>query len=334
MYKTTNIILLALLVALACATANAAALYAPGFNTTDIEVSMQEWSFVSGFDALPNGNYLLNDGRAIREISASGQPDRVLYTFAAPVYGSFVRYNAANHRVYFGESSNGDIRAFSYGNPDDVAIVTTIANNFDMDFRYGQPYVVASNSSWTQSLIYLVGSSANDLIASCSGPTGPMSFDSAGNLVYIPASYDATTQILSWSGAQITGAIGPTALARASATTLATVEAGYGSALNSAGGLMFTNNGLAPAAIQVYSGGALTTLATFVVPDAQYPFVSMVRENRATGVISAVMSWTDANSVSHTVISSMAVPEPSSLLALCSLIGLVGSAGLLRGRRK
>ena len=28
------------------------------------------------------------------------------------------------------------------------------------------------------------------------------------------------------------------------------------------------------------------------------------------------------------------VPEPSSLLALCSLIGLAGSAGLLRGRRK
>lgn len=334
LFKSTNIILLALILALMCTAANAAALYSPGRNTTDLEILFPSGGFLGGFDVLPNGNYLINDGHTIREVSASGQPDRALYTYTNSVYGSFVRYNPSDGNVYFGESEYGNIRAFTYSDPSDVALVTTIANNFDMDFRDGQPYVVASNSSWTQSMIYLVGSSTNNLIASCSGPSGPMAFDIVGNLIYIPASYDVTTQILKWSSAQIDGAIGPTALAAADATALATVEAGYGSAFNSTGGLMFTNNNVAPGAIQVYSGGTVNPFATFVEPGAQYPFISMVRENPATGAISAVVSYTDANGISHTVISSMAVPEPSSLLALGSLIGLVSSVGLLRGRRK
>lgn len=332
MHKSASIILLALFLALACTTSNAAALYAPGLNTIDLQISVPSGGFVSGFDVLPGGNYLINDGRTIREISPSGGPDRVLYTSAAAVYGSFARYNPSDGKVYFGESSNGSIRAFSYSNPDDVAPVTTLANNFDMDFRGGQPYVVASNGSWTQSQIYLVGGSTNDLIATCGGPSGPVAFDGAGNLIYIPASYDVTTQILEWSSAQIAGAIGPTSLAGTDAAALATVEAGYGSAFNSAGGLMFTNNTLG--AIQTYKDGAVSTFATFVEPGGKFPFISLARENPATGAISALVSWSDANWVSHTVISSMAIPEPSSLLALCSLIGLAGSAKLLRRPRK
>lgn len=332
MHKPTNIILLALLLALACSAAQAVALYSPGLNTVDIEISFPSGGFAGGFDVLPNGNYLINDGRSIREISRSGQPDRALYTFESALFSSFVRYNPSNGKVYFGESSNGVISAFTYSDPSDVAYVTTIENNFDMDFRDGQPYVVASNSSWTQSLIYLVGNSANDLVASCVGPSGPMAFDAAGNLVYIPASYDVTTQILQWSSAQITGAIGPTSLTGANAAPLATIEGSFGSAFNSAGELMFTNSSIAPAAIQLYSGGTPTNFATFV--GGSYPFISMARENSATGAVCAVVSYTDADGIYRTVISQMAIPEPSSMLALCSLIGLVGSAKLLGKPRK
>jgi hypothetical protein len=331
LYKSTSIILLALLLALACVTANAAALYSPGLNTIDIALSFPSGGFVGGFDVLPNGNYLINDGRNIREISRTGQPDTTLYTFTSSVYGSFVRYNPSNGKVYFGESSNGVISAFTYTNPSDVAAITTIANNFDIDFRNGLPYAVGCDSSWSHSSIYLIGGSTNDLIATCLGPSGPLAFDSAGNLVYIPASYDVTTSIIKWSSAQIAGAIGPSSLTGASATPLATIESGYGSAFNSTGGLLFTN--LATNEIQLYNGGTPTTLATFVAPGGTWPFISMVRENPVTGAISAVVSYTDTQG-SHTVISQMAIPEPSSLLALCSLIGLAGSAKLLRRPRK
>jgi len=334
MNKLARISLFVLAVVLTCAAVNAAALNAPGFRTTDIEVTLAPGGFVGGFDVLPNGHFIINDGQTVREISQAGQADQVLYTFESPVYGSFVRYNAADGKIYFGESSTGAISKFTYSNPADVSLVTTIANNFDMDFRNGQPYVVASDSGWSNSKIYLIGGSSDDLIASCIGPSGPMAFTSAGDLIYIPASYDITTQILMWKSAQIAGAIGPTSLTWASAEPLHLIEAGYGAALDSAGRLLFTNNSVGPAAIQLYDGNAVNTFATFAQPGGTSPFISIVRQNATTGEYSAVVSYWDAG-VSHTVISTMTpVPEPSSLLALCSLIGLVGSAGLLRRSRK
>jgi len=332
--KLLRTITTALLATLTCASANAAALYAPGLNTIDLEIAVPVGAFVGGFDVLPGGSYLVNDGRAIREISPNGAGEHALYTFPAPVWGSFVRYNPSDGKVYFGESSNGDIRAFTYADPADAAFVTNIPNNFDMDFGGGLPYVVASNAFWTSSSIYLLDQTGNDLIATCDGPSGPLAFDAAGNLIYIPASYDVTTQIVRWSSSQIAGAIGPASLARIDAEALATVEAAYGSAFDSTGGLMFTNNGLAPKSIQVYKDGAVSTFATFVQPGGLYPFISVVRENPAAGATCALVSWCDADWTSHTVISSMAVPEPSSLGAFLSLIGLAASAKLLRGRRK
>ncbi len=138
MRRLLCVLSIAVLASVSCASANAAAMYSPGMNTIDLEIAMPSGGFVGGFDALPNGNYLVNDGHAIREISASGAPDTTLYSFAAPVFGSFVRYNPADGRVYFGESSTGDIFAFSYANPGNVGLVTNMPGDFDMDFREGQ----------------------------------------------------------------------------------------------------------------------------------------------------------------------------------------------------
>ncbi len=115
---------------------------------------------------------------------------------------------------------------------------------------------------------------------------------------------------------------------------LATIDAGYGAAFNSTGGLLFTNNDVSPAAIQRYEDGSVSTFATFAQPGALYPFIWMVRENPATGAVCALVSYYDSNWNSYTVISQMAVPEPSSILALCSLIGLAASAKLLRRERE
>lgn len=310
--------------------ANAAAMWAPGLNTIDLEIAVPAGAFVSGFDVLPNGHYLINDGRAIREVSPGG--DRALYTFAAPVWGSFVRYNPADGKVYFGDSSHGDIFALSYTNPSDVALVTNVPNNFDMDFRQGQPYVVGS-ADWTNSSVYVLQDTGAALIATCDGPSGPLAFDSEGSLVYIPANPGGSTEIIRWSSADVAEPRSTVAISRSDAEVLTATDAGYGSAFID-GRLMFTNNGVSPKAIQVYKDGAVSTFAMFVQPGGKAPFLSLVRENPATGAICALVSYCDSNCNSYTVISRMAVPEPSSLLALCSLIGLAGSAKLLRGRRK
>jgi hypothetical protein len=328
LFRTLAIAALAVTI---CASVNAAAMYAPGLNTIDLEVTVPAGAFVSGFDVLPNGHYLINDGYAIREVSPTGSSSR--YSFATPVWGTFVRYNPADGKVYFGDSTNGDIRAFSYADPGDVALVTNIPNNFDMDFRQGQPYVVGS-ADWTNSSVYVLQDTGAALIATCDGPSGPLAFDSEGNLVYIPASYGPTTEIIRWSSADVAEPRSTVAISRSDAEVLAAADAGYGSAFNSSAELMFTNNGVSPKAIQVYKDGAVSTFATFVQPGGLYPFVSLVRENPATGAICALVSYSDPNWNSHTVISQMAVPEPSSLVALCSLIGLAASAKLLRGRRK
>lgn len=331
MRNLLRILTIAVLACVICAGAHAAAMYSPGLNTIDLQVAVPAGAFVSGFDVLPNGHCLVNDGRSIREVSPS--TDRTLYTFGGPVWGSFVRYNPADGKVYFGESSSGGIFAFSYTDPGDAALVANIPNNFDLDFRNGQPYVVASNAFWTESSIYALGETGSDLIASSDGPSGPLAFDADGSLVYIPASYGPTTQIIRWSSAQVADALGAGALARADAAVLAAIEGSYGCAFVD-GRLMFTNNAVTPNAIQVYEGGAVSTFATFAQPNALYPFVSLVRKNSATGAVCALVSYYDSNWNSYTVISQMAVPEPSSIAVWCSLIGLAASAKLLRGRRK
>lgn len=328
-------VIILLVTALACTAGTAASLYAPGYYASDLEISVPSGAFVSGFDLLPNGSFVINDGRSIRELSRTGQPDVDLYTFDTQVYGSFVRYNPADGRVYFGESSTGSVSAFSYADPGTVTSLATILNNFDMDFRNGVPYVVGCDSTWSETSIYLLDGSSTDLIATCPGPSGPIAFDAVGDLIYVPASYTNMTRIVKWTSAQVAGAIGASSLSVSNSSILAAIEAGYGAAINSAGGLMFTNNSVWPAAIQVYGNGTVSTLATFAEPGGVYPFVSLVRENTATGEICAVVSYFDAEGASHTMISSMVTPEPSTMLAtLGSLIGLAGSVGLLRRRGK
>lgn len=311
-----------------CVGAYAGAMFSPGLNTIDLNIAVPAGAFVSGFDVLPNGHYLINDGRAIREVSPTGSAS--LYTFASPVWGTFVRYNPADGKVYFGESSRGNIFAFDYADPGSVSLVANIANNFDMDFRQGKPYVVGS-ADWLNSSIYLLQDTGPALIATCDGPSGPLAFDGSGNLIYIPASYGPTTQIIRWSSADVAEPRSTVAISRSDAEVLANIESSYGSAFID-GRLMFTNNSVSPNAIQVYDNGTVSTFATFVQPGALYPFVSLVRKNPATGAVCALVSYYDSNWNSYTVISQMAVPEPSSATVLCSLIGLVASAKLLRGR--
>lgn len=224
----------------------------------------------------------------------------------------------------------GNVYSFTYSNPSDLGTFANVANNFDMDFRNGLPYVAAADNFWQNSYIYKLDGSTTDLIAQAAGPTGPVAFDNAGNLFYIPATFDGPTNLIEWSSSQVAGAFGSSSLAESSAQVLAGIEGGYASTFNSDGGFLFSNNNLATSEIQIYKDGAVSKFAGFAEPGGKYGYISLIRVNPVTNAICAVTSWYDTSGASHKVISSLAVPEPSSLLALCSLIGLVGAAKLLR----
>lgn len=333
--KTILALLILVAVSLASA-AQAGSLSIPaGYACVDTVVNMPAGAYFGGFDILPNGNFVVSDGHTVREITRGGEDVRTLHTYADAVYASFVRYNASNGRVYFGESMNNTIMSVA-ASGGTASLLATLTGNYDIDFWNGNPYVVAGNS------VYLIDESTGetDLIASAGLISGPLAFDAAGNLVYgtgnpnwPPTLNDQ--DIYQWTAAQVAGAAGEGSLTDADAAVIASnVDAPSGFAFNSAGELLFTDSQVAPGVIRVLRGGAGEVFATTQPADA-YPWTTTLRCDRSSGSISAAVSWFDASWNGHTVISTLTpVPEPSSMVVLCSFIGLAGSARLLLHRRK
>ena len=87
--------------------ANASVLIGHGYTCTDTAITMPDFAFLGGFDLLPNGNFVINDGYTIREVDHSGKDVQTFFTFPQPVMGSFVRCDKGT--LYFGESSTGGI---------------------------------------------------------------------------------------------------------------------------------------------------------------------------------------------------------------------------------
>ena len=74
--------MVALLTIALCSSANAGALQ----GSVDTIVTLPSYAFLGGFDVTPSGNFLVNDGFAVREIDRAGTSVRTLYTYTEP-YG-------------------------------------------------------------------------------------------------------------------------------------------------------------------------------------------------------------------------------------------------------
>jgi hypothetical protein len=349
MNRLTALALAAASVLIVCGGATAGSLVAPaGYVCTDTPIDIPTDGWFGGFDFLPNGNLVISDGYSVREITRAGAPVRTLYTYADPdpstpdvvetTFGSFVRYNPGNDRVYFGESTFGTVRWTPLAGGADT-LVATLAWNYDMDIWNNVPYVVAGNK------VYRVNETTGtvEAVATAGGPSGPVIFDAVGNLIYGTGDYDWSTpndqNIFMWTSAQVAGAGSGNVLTTASATTIgANVNGPGGFALNGLGELLYTDSVGWPASIKALRNGVPETFAETYVP-GQYPWTTALRFDAATGDIAAAISWsvyTGGKWVTSTVISTLTpaapVPEPSSLIAVCSLIGLAASSKLLRLR--
>ena len=315
--------------------ASAGSITAPaGYVCIDTPVNVPASGWFGGFDVLPNGNFIVSDSTCIREINLSGADVRTIYTFDKFGYGSFVRYNAANNDIYFGESTSNTIWSMPLSGGD-ASLIATLQGNYEMDFYDGVPYVVAGNSIYK--LDEAVGSA--DKIATVGVNSGALAFDSQGNMIYgtgdsnwpmVPNSQN----IYMWTAEQVASATGDGVLSGTDATIVAaTVDAPSGFTMIG-GKIYYTDNVASPGVLKVVQNGSADLFASTSV-DGAYPWTTTLRYNTAMGGLSAAVSWSDANWNTFTVISTLVpVTEPSSALVLCSMIGLAFPAGLLRRRHK
>ncbi|MGI6295106.1 MAG: PEP-CTERM sorting domain-containing protein [Armatimonadota bacterium] len=326
MKKTTKLIIIAAIILSATASWGAGLLDSATYNCTDLFLSLPAGAFLGGFDVLPNGNYVINDGHSVREITQSGADVQTLYTYSASVFGSFVKYN--NGLVYFADNdyTSSMVRTFD---PVTAVVndVTRLDWNYDIDFYGNNAFVVAGNT------VYALDASNNTTpVATAAGYSGPVALDAAGNLYYCPSNYPFATNIYMWSSAKVQGAIEGDVLGIADADAAIAVNGAAGLAFDSLGRLLFSDNSGGQAKLQRWDGVSIETLATLSREDVESPAITFLRIDAETGGIYAgVNYYTDgyANNYNY-IVKLEQVPEPSSIAGLCSLIALAGSAVLRR----
>jgi hypothetical protein len=147
-----------------------------------------------GADAAGSVYYLETDGasstntRLYKRSSADGYASATpLFDYGSVLYGSFVVAQAG--RIYFGENSTGTIRSI---NPDGTgaALIGTVTGNYDLAFSGGSAFVSANADTTflnpknkVLSLDLGTGATATMLDAT-PDYSGPLEFDSAGDLLY------------------------------------------------------------------------------------------------------------------------------------------------------
>ena len=324
------LIMIGLLCAAVCV--QGASMTAPaGYGCFDTAFSMPAGASFGGFDILPNGNFAIHDGYSLREIDKSGTDIRTLYSYSGFVYGSFVKYNSADGRIYFGDSSSASSRILSVAlDGTGAGLLTTLKWNYDLDFQNGVPYVAASDS------IYRVDSATGDAvqIAQPGIVSGPLAFDAAGSLYYgtgewgwPPASNGQN--ILRWTAAEVAAADGENMLAVDSAHTYAAdVDGPSNFAFRN--GVLFYSDAIANPGEVRFTDGVNHSVFSQCVNVGYDP--TTIHYDAATDSTYVAVTWFDEFYNKHAVITTIAVPEPSSIVALCSFVGLAASPRLLRRR--
>ena len=196
-----------------------------------------------------------------------------------------------------------------------------------MDFYADNAYIVAGNT------IHALDSSNNVTpVATATGYSGPVALDSDGNLYYSPSNFPFATNIYMWNAANVQGALEGDVLGIADADAAIGVNGAAGLVFDGAGKLLFSDNSGGQAKIRRWDGVSIETLATLTREDVESPAVTFLRFDPLTNDIYAgVNYYTDGYSANYCYIVKLEqVPEPSSLVGLCSLIALTGSLGLRR----
>jgi hypothetical protein len=181
---------------------------------------------IGGLEYGPNGERLIYENAEIRATVAD--VTTVLATIDPPVFGSFLRLAPDGDSVYFGESSNHQILRVPLAGGDPV-LVDHVFLNFDLAFApdaagpvlASQGFVVGYGTS-AESSVWLLDEDPDvendEIIASVSRFSGPLTFDPDGNLYIMtsgrsdPVSGLPSEVLVRFTPTQLESAIGDGAL--------------------------------------------------------------------------------------------------------------------------
>lgn len=167
------------------------------------------------FDAyatLPNSDRIVFDGTTVWREAEDGTFLQPLGTFPASVFASFVLPDPTSTFALVGESSNGEIYRVDLGGAG-LTLLCDLDNNFDARFEdAGHVLVSAATCGWScGNEIHRIDLStgATTMVATVSGPSGPLARAANGDLYYgVNPDWPATTgSIIRWTAAQISSGV-------------------------------------------------------------------------------------------------------------------------------
>lgn len=169
---------------------------------------------LAAMTTLSGGDIVVFDGLQVTRHSADGALVRVLGTLPLSLFPSFVLADPSESRLYIGESSNGGIYKLFLETSATPDLITTLAFNYDAAMSTDRDLFVSAatcglvcgSEVWRVDL----GSNQATLVARTPGPSGPLAFDSAGNLYYGTVSPlfpppSGASDVWRWSAARLEG---------------------------------------------------------------------------------------------------------------------------------
>lgn len=134
------------------------------------------------------GGYAVFDGGTIELLGADGALQQSIQVFASPFFPSFIVEEPDGATLLFGESSNGGV--YEYTLPSGpLVLLTTLAFNYDATIEPNGASAVVSAATCGfgcgNSLVRVdLASGLTTVLGSVSGPSGPVDFDTNGDLLY------------------------------------------------------------------------------------------------------------------------------------------------------
>ncbi len=288
-------------------------------DSTGGSIISYDWSssgdlyYMTSVDWAMGGVYKVSSGTKSTIAAANGS----LYNGASVVsLGNYVYYNYSNQAntqyvVKYGSTS---------GTGASASTASTHSNYGLYTYNNGLFITGAANIGDTNHIYYTTAGSDGSLgtiidLGATSGASGPLTFDSAGNLYYAPGYYDES--IYKWSASEVAAAIAGTS----TLTVSGHLWASYGSEYSNVGGatsmIVDANGNLLVTLTSFTSDSVLVnfgtngTSATTVLSDSDR--LGELREDDGTIYLSS----------GNNILALQTTPEPSTVLFLMAGLGVL-----------